>query len=284
MGLFTYQILLKKQIHRMNQILEKRVKEQGRQPVSLELINDELSHLAKNINVCLKAEENLRLEVLRGEKKFKELIANISHDLRTPLTAVMGYLQLLEKDKLTNDQLEKLTIAIKHTNELGSLIEQFFEYAYLINHEPKIDWERINLTNQVTECLVASVSMLEENNLSVDYKEPKPIFINGDQIMITRIIQNLIRNCAKHAHGDIKIRIKITDQVILSFSNPVKDMHSVDTERLFERFYTGDSSRNYSSGLGLSIVKILVEQMGGTVGADLNNGMLHVYICMPLYE
>jgi signal transduction histidine kinase len=266
----------------MNQILEKRVNEQSRQPVSLELINDELNQLAKNINICFKAEENLRLEVLRGEKKFKELIANISHDLRTPLTAVKGYLQLLEKDELTNNQIEKLAIAIKHTNELDNLIEQFFEYAYLINHEPKINWERMNLTNLVTECIVVAVTMLEENNINVDYIESKPIYINGDLIMMTRIIQNLIRNCAKHGGGDIKIRLKATDQVILSFSNPVKDMQSIDTERLFERFYTGDSSRNYSGGLGLSIVKILVEQMGGTVGAALKKEILDVYIRMPI--
>lgn len=97
------------------------------------MINKGLNDLTANINKCLKSEDTLRLKGFRADKKFKELIANILHDLRTPLTAIKGYQQLMEKGELTEEQRKKLEIVQKHTEELGQLIEHFFEYSYLLN-------------------------------------------------------------------------------------------------------------------------------------------------------
>ena len=142
----------------INRQLGRRIKDHIRQPISLELINGELNQLTDNINKCFKAEEIIRLEGIREEKQFKELIANISHDLRTPLTAIKGYQQLLENSGLTEEQQKKLQIAQKHADELGTLIEHFFEYSYLLNAEPKLNIEKLNITNIVTECIVASIT------------------------------------------------------------------------------------------------------------------------------
>lgn len=282
LGLIVYLIMLKRQMNQINELLEKRMREQTRQPVSLDMINKELNRLARNINICLKAEENLRLGKIREEKKFKEMIINISHDLRTPLTAVKGYLQLLDKEELRKEQKFKLEIAIKHTNELGNLIEHFFEYAYLLNHEPEINLERINLNNLVIENLVSSIMVLEEKKLYVDYKETEPVFILGDHEMMTRIIQNLIRNCAQHATGNIIIKIERKKRAVLSFANQVGEPNKINAERLFDRFYTGDDSRRHSTGLGLSIVKLLAEQLGGTAGACVEENMLKINIELPI--
>ena len=161
--LFTlYIIFLQLQLRSINRQLTKRLTEHTRQPISLALINKELNALAVNINKCLKAEENLRLEAIREEKHFKEMISNISHDLRTPLTAIKGYQQLMEKGMLLSDQRQKLQIAQKHADELGVLIEHFFEYSYLVNAEPVLQIERINLTNLVTECLANLLPFLKK--------------------------------------------------------------------------------------------------------------------------
>ncbi len=279
-----YIIFLQLQLRNINVQLTKRLTERTRQPISLQLINKGLNTMAVNINNCLKAEETLRLNSVREEKKFKELIANISHDLRTPLTAIMGYQQLMENGELTNEQQKKLQIARKHAEELSLLIENFFEYSYLLNTELVLNMERINLTNIVTECLAASVPTFEKNNMKVHLEETPPIFVLADKEMVMRIIQNLIRNCIQHCNGDIEVRLLATENVLISFRNPVKSTSEIDVERLFDRFYTGDKSRSNNTGLGLSIVRLLAETMGGSASASLQTGLLDIKVSLPLFK
>lgn len=281
--LIMYIILLRRQFTNINRQLDKRLKGHSRQPVSIELINHQLNQLVININNCLKAEENLRLVSVREEKKFKELIANISHDLRTPLTAIKGYLQLIDNSELKSDQKDKLQIARKHSDELEQLISHFFEYSYLIISEPQLKMERINLTNLVAECLAESVPTLENHNLTLHFEETKTIFVLGDKESILRIVQNLIRNCIQHAKGDIEVRLFEKNQAVLSFQNLVNNDSEINPYKLFDRFYTGDKARSNSSGLGLSIVRILAEQMGGCAGASIENGKIDIHVRLPLY-
>lgn len=280
--LVLYIALLHRQLRRISQQLDKRLTEGTRQPVSLQLINGELNKLTANINKCLKAEETLRLESVLEEKKFKELIANISHDLRTPLTAVKGYQQLLGKSNLTDEQQKKLKIAQKYAEDLGRLIDYFFEYSYLVNAELKPNPERINLTNLVIECLAASVSSFEERALEVHFSEAPTVFTLADREMTVRIVQNLIRNCAAHSDGNVSVLLSASENAVLSFKNPVKNISNIDVNRIFERFYTGDRARSKTTGLGLPIVKLLAEQMGGTAGACLQNNELSIHVELPL--
>ncbi|MDR3644299.1 MAG: HAMP domain-containing sensor histidine kinase [Clostridia bacterium] len=277
-----YIVFLQLQLRSINRQLDKRLTEKTRQPIRLELFNHELNALAVNINRCLKAEETLRLDGVREEKHFKELIANISHDLRTPLTAIKGYQQLMEKGGLSQEQQKKLQTAQRHADELGSLIEHFFEYSYLVNAELKLNPERINLTNLTAECLAEAVTLFEGNNLAVHFEQAPPVFVMADREMTVRILQNLIRNCAMHSAGDVTVRLQADQKAVLSFENPVRDGSKIDTERLFDRFYTADKARSSTTGLGLSIVKLLAEQMGGSVGAAIREGLLEIRVELPL--
>lgn len=270
------------QFRNINRQLSKRLVEHTRQPISLELINKELNILVANINKCLKAEEILRLESIREEKRFKEMIANISHDLRTPLTAIKGYQQLMEKGDLTEDQKLKLQIAQKHTHELGGLIEHFFEYSYLVNSELKANIERINLTDLLIECLAEAVTTFEERGLRVHFEESPAVFIVADKEMTIRILQNLIRNCATHSVGDIEVHVFSLESGVITFRNPVASGSKIEVEQLFDRFYTADQSRSKTTGLGLHIVKLLAEQMGGSTGAVIKDGMLEIWVKLPL--
>jgi len=280
----VYIVFLQLQLRNINRQLAKRLTENTRQPINLELFNKELNFLAININRCLKVEETLRIDGIREEKRFKELIANISHDLRTPLTAIKGYQQLIGKGTLSAEQKNKLLIAEKYADELGGLIEHFFEYSYLLNVEAELNIERINLTNLLTESLAAAVNKFEEKNLAVHLEETPPIFVDTDKKRLLRIIQNLIRNCVQHSNGDIEVNLMTTDKAVISFKNPVENPSAIDVTRIFDRFYTGDIARNKSTGLGLSIIKLLAEQIGGNTSAELQGNMISIKVELPLKD
>jgi len=280
--LASYIVLLQHQFSNINRQLEKRLVGNTRKPISVELINRELNQLTANINKCLKAEETLRLDSVREEKQFKELIANISHDLRTPLTAIKGFQQLLGNSDLTVDQQKKLQIARKHADELGHLIEHFFEYSYLLNAEVKLNIEKINLTYIVTECLAASIGDFEKSGLMVHLEESSPVFVLADQEMLIRIIQNLIQNCIVHSASDVVVQISAMENAVISFENSVYTATEIDVNSLFDRFYTQDQARRKTTGLGLSIVKLLAEQMGGNVNASLLGNELEIVVELPI--
>ena len=283
--LIAYIAFIQKQLRSINRQLDKRLSENTRQPLTIDLFNKTINKLAININLCLKLEEKQRLEGIREQKQFKELISNISHDLRTPLTAIKGYQQLLEKETLSNTQLEKLHTAQKYTDELGDLIEHFFEYSYLITARVEPSLEKINLTNLAIDCVLSYIGIFEEKNISVNIEETPPIYVLGDKKMLTRVIENLLNNCAKHSLGDIDVKIESKSKARITFINPVNPNININVDKLFHRFYTGDSTRNKSTGLGLSIVEFLVEQMNGNVGAylDTKSNKIAIFFEVPLF-
>lgn len=284
--LFLYIIFILKQLKSINKQLDKRLIENTRQPLNIELFNKTITNLSKNINRCLKLEEKRRLESINDQKQFKELISNISHDLRTPLTSIKGYQQLLEKTPLDKHQVQLLKTAQKSTDELGLLIENFFEYSYLVTAKTEPNLEKININNLIVECVLSYIAIFEEKNLNVNIKETPPVFILGDKNMLIRIIENLLNNCAKHSLGDIDIKIEFLQNAKITFTNPINQDTNINVDKLFHRFYTSDSTRNKSTGLGLSIVEFLVKQMDGNVGAYLNktDHTLSIFFEIPLFK
>jgi len=280
--LIIYIAALIRETKRMSSQLERRLLEKTPEPISLETVSGGLNRLAENINLCLQAEENLRLESYREEKRVREMTANISHDLRTPVTAIRGYLQLIEKDSLTDGQMEKLRIAQKHTDELAKLIEYFFEYSSLASGEPELSPKRVNLTNLTASLLAGFVDSFEEKGIDVDFKENSSVFCMADEEMTRRIIHNLIKNCLQHSAGNVAVSLFVEDdKSYISFLNPVLPEAELDAEAIFDRFVTFDKARNKSGGLGLAIVKLLAGQMGGVATAALANGCLEIRVGLP---
>lgn len=281
--LALYLLVIRLQLRSINRQMEKRLTARTREPLHLELIHGDLNRLTANINRSFQAEEALRLEQLREEKRFKEWIANLSHDLRTPLTAIKGYHQLLAKSELTADQRHKLAVAERHAADLGALIEHFFEYAYELQAEPVLHLERLNLTNLVMDSLAASIELFESKRLVVNVQEQPPVFAYADRERVQRIVHNLIRNGIAHAAATLDIRVQaVADMAVLTFRNPVEPGSGLDANRLFERFYTANRSKSRTTGLGLAIVKLLAEQQGGRVGAAMEEDVLEISVSLPL--
>lgn len=278
-----YAAILRHQIHRMRRQLELRQKEHTRQPLSLELMDAELNRLAAELNRCLAHEQLATLESARHEKQFKEMIMSISHDLRTPLTAIMGNLQMLEQGELNDADRRRLTVVSRQAGELSTLVEHFWEYAYYSIAEPALELERINMTNLVAECIADHVPELEERGLSVQFDPLESVYALADRECAVRILRNLIRNAILHAAGDIGMVLTTTEiHAVLAIQNPIAPDANLDISRIFDRFYSVDSSRGQATGLGLAIVKLLAQRMGGDARASQVGEILEIQVKLPV--
>ena len=279
-----YIALLSKQICSIRRQLENRRRNNTQQPLSLELLNSELSKLAANINQSLELGQRVIAASTHKEKEFREMIASISHDLRTPLTAIKGNIQLIEREELSAEQAQKLLTVKKHIEEMARLVEGFWEYSYFSISEDDTNPEKINLTNLVAECIANYVSQLEDKGIEVSYEQETPLFILADISYSTRILNNLIQNCLNHSFGDVYIGLeRKNENVILSVKNPVSKDVNIDTAHIFDRFYTADKARKKAAGLGLAVVNLLVNKMGGRALATFENGILDISIEFVLW-
>ena len=275
-------IHIKMQLRSLTGQLKKRLKDGTRNYVHVSLLDGSVSRLAAEINKCFVQDDQAKQTLEREEKQFRETIANISHDLRTPLTSIKGFLQLLERENPTEAQRKRLAVIRKHSNELGDLIEHFFEYSYLLSNDAELHYERFCLTDETAECIAAAVLQLEEKGINVNIGQFDRVLLTADREKTTRIIQNLIRNCIQHSGGDITVDVSEENGTArLTISNPVIDSSAIEPERLFDRFYTAEKSRRKSTGLGLSIVRLLAEQMNGKAYATLDGNRLSITVELP---
>ena len=275
-------IHIKWQLHSLSSQLVKRLNDGSRNYLHVTLLDRSVSRLASEMNKCFMQDDQAKQILEREEKQFRETIANISHDLRTPLTSIKGFLQLLEREEPTEAQRKRLNVIRKHANELGDLIEHFFEYSYLLSNDSDMHYERFCLTDETAECIAAAVPQLEEKNIEVHIGQFSRVLVTADREKTVRIIQNLVRNCIHHSAGDINVDVSESEELArLTISNPVLNPSSLQPERLFDRFYTAEKSRRKSTGLGLSIVRLLAEQMNGRAYASLDGNMLSITVELP---
>lgn len=282
--LVIYILYVQKQIKTINKQIDVRMSEESGQPIQIQLINKNLNTLTADFNRILDSKERLRIKTIKHEEKIKDMIANISHDLRTPLTAVKGYVQLLMKSVTDEKESEMLKVSLNHINELEKLINSFFELSYMEISKPENNLKKINLTNLVANMAADYVYQFEEHNMEVRYEVEKPMFVYADEDKTKRIVNNLIKNCISHSNGNVEINIEEDENISLSFKNPVEEHMEINAENLFDRFYIADKSRNKgSTGLGLSIVKLLAEQMGGKAEASFENNALEIKVQFEKY-
>ena len=229
--------------------------------LELSLTDRDLERLAGQINRHYARQRSLTAGALRHEEQLKESIAGISHDLRTPLTVIMGHLQLLERTFLSEEQLRRTDTALRKARRMNELIEAFYELSVLNSEQLQPHKESVNLSN-----------------LLIDLPE-KSVFLRTDPGMLERILQNLLTNAVRYSPGDIRISLSENPEgsIMLRMENPVEAGARPDVERMFDRFYTGDAARTQgSTGLGLAVVKLLAEKLGGEVTATLTGNWLAV--------
>ena len=274
-------VVMRREIRSMSRQLEDLSAGRSEKKISLTLVDARLNELATQINENMELQKQLRIDARKSEQRLKDSIAGVSHDLRTPLTAIIGYIQMLERSGLNGEQQEKATIILKKANAMRELVESFFELSVIESGQSELAEEAVNFTNIVSEAVVDFIPRFEAAELEPDVDlGDKSLYIAGDTTALGRIVQNLLSNALKYTAGRVKVALEERDgEIILTVVNEVRPDTPPDMERIFERFYTGDDCRNSgSAGLGLYIVKLLAEKMQGAVSASIENKMLSVYV------
>lgn len=234
-----------------------------------------IRYLAKAINLQLTELRKIKRQYENGDKELKEAITNISHDLRTPLTAIWGYLDLLEKKDLPSDSKRYIEQIRNRSEALKQLTEELFRYS-VISSTTEVLCEKVNVCQILEETLISFEGAFAKRNIVPNIKLPThPIWRELDISALTRIFNNIINNAIKYSDGDFSVSLNDFGNII--FSNSAKELSIVEVGKLFDRFYTVDSARK-STGLGLSIAKLLVERMNGTINADYKENNLIITV------
>lgn len=246
--------------------------------VSVSSRDETVRTLAKTINIQLSELRRIKRQYENGDQELKDAITNISHDLRTPLTAIWGYLDLLEKKNLREDEKRYVEQIRNRSEALRQLTEELFRYS-VISSTPEMSYENVDMRRVVEETLISFEGALQEAKIIPDVQLPAtPIWRRLDSTALTRIFSNIINNAIKYTDGDFSIVLKENGSV--TFSNTAKELNTVEVGKLFDRFYTVDSARK-STGLGLSIAKLLTERMKGSIKAEYVSDKLNIVVSFP---
>ncbi|EJT6164830.1 sensor histidine kinase [Clostridium perfringens] len=279
-------ILKTKEINRLTLELKKLNREGKIEKLRLSLPNKNIENLIVEINTLIDDKRKMENIYKEKDKELREAIANMSHDLRTPLTSIMGYVYLLNDDKLDKEERkEYLKIIEKRSLVLNDLITNFYGLSRIQADQYEIKLEPVNLELVLGEIIAAFYETL-------DYKFGEPEInieeglgpVLGDKQALNRIFTNLIENIIKHGEGEVKISLKKKNKyIVMEFSNKAEELEPKDVNRIFEKFFTKDRMRTgQNTGLGLAIVKLLVEKQGQKIEAKKVGNRLVINIIWSL--
>lgn len=230
--------------------------------------------LANSINIQLRKLRKERRRFQQGDLELKNAVTNISHDLRTPLTAIFGYLDLLDKEEKTETVSQYLEVIRNRTEILMQLTEELFRYSVILTTEDDLKIEPVVINNILEESIASFYTALKEKGIVPNITMPdKKVIRNLDRSYLSRIFSNLLNNAVKYSSGDLIIILKESGEI--NFINHASNLSPIEVGKLFDRFYTVNNARN-STGLGLAISKTLVEKMGGTISADYEKDILTI--------
>lgn len=241
----------------------------------------ELYELSDNVNELLDNSEKLRQKAEQNEQDLKDAITNISHDIRTPLTSLDGFFQLLKNAGSEEERAGCVDVIQDRINNLKYMLEELFTYTKLQNEDYKLQTESVDIIRCVSSALVAFYNEFQENGIDAqtDFTDIE-IIVECNAEAVQRIVQNVLKNVLDHGSKAVKMALKQeNERVIFTCSNKVDDPDSIDVSQVFSRFYKSDPARTHSStGLGLAIAKGLAERMNGGMTAEIEGEWFKVEV------
>lgn len=266
--------LLKKSTREITTQLDEKLTADTNTLIDVSSGDKDIRNLASNLNEQLKILRSEHIRCQQGDTELKNAVTNISHDLRTPLTAISSYLDLLETNPEKSEQYIK--IIRERTENLNQLTDELFRYSVITSPEYNDIVEPVVINSVLEESILSYYAALQEHGITPDIDITETQIIRSiSPNALSRVFANLLNNAIKYSDGDL--HIAMSDNGVITFSNKSVELNEIQTERLFDRFYTVENARK-STGLGLSIAKILIEQMNGTISAEYSNNTLFIRI------
>lgn len=249
--------------------------------ITIGLLDKRIEKLAENINGIIQVKKQSEINKIKIENDLRQTIANMSHDLRTPLTSIIGYIQFLKLDSISEDEKkEYLDIAEQRAKALEGLLNDFYELSLIESLDYELNLQKLNINKILQEVILGKYADFTKININPNIEIPKEnIYIVGEKKSLERIIENLLSNSIKYAEDSVEICLIVEKNiVVLKISNTAKNLTLDDVKNVFDRFYMADKTRSgKGTGLGLSIAKGLVEKMNGNILADMKDDIFTIY-------
>lgn len=252
--------------------------------ITTEMKKGHIGELAELLNTLLKERKKGRADYQKKEQMIADIYTNLSHDIRTPLTSLDGYFQLLEETQEENDRKRYIQIIQERIESLKEMLEELFTYTKLQNGTYELKLEPQNVGQILKETVFSYYDDWAEQEISPQFEiTEEPVWIRGNKQALRRTIQNIIKNGLDHGNKEIRIQLSRNEkQMELVFQNKIEPGEQIDISRVFERFYKADKARSKSStGLGLSIAKGFVEKMHGEIAAEIKEDWFCIKISFP---
>lgn len=261
--------LLHRGLMEIDRCLEDILSQDTNRQITLSSRDRSIGRLASRLNVHLGQLRRNQLKYTNGDRELKEAITNISHDLRTPLTAISGYLELLERENRSTEVLRCLEIIRTRTEYMKQLTEELFRYSLALS-VPEEKPQLLSLNRVLEECLLSFYEALRKKGITPIISMPEEqVTRTLDPAALSRIFQNVLGNAVKYSGGDLVVRL--SEDGTVTCSNTAPNLNPLLTEQLFDRYYTVETvaspNSESSTGLGLSIARLLTERLGGEISA-----------------
>lgn len=278
--IFTAALLIKVYLMKVSarEIIEKlseKLTENTNTLIDISSSDRTMQKLAQELNVQLRQMQKERQRFCQGDAELKKAVTNISHDLRTPLTALCGYLDLLEQEEMSEKAGWYVVQIADRTDRMKQLMEELFQYSVAASvKEMELEW--LCLNSVLEESIASFYSVFVERGITPEISISNvKVERRLDRSALVRIFGNIISNALKYSDGDFFV--EMSENGVIQFSNTAKGLGAVEVCRLFDRFFTVETAVK-STGLGLSIAKGLTEQMGGRIEAEYVKGRIVIRV------
>lgn len=272
-------ISLKRAVKEIEESLSEKLTTDTNTLIDISSNDKRIRSLAGTLNRELAVFRKEKLRYMNGNNELKNSVTNISHDLRTPLTAICGYIELLEREEKTKEAEKYLDIIKKRAEFMVKLTEELFGYSVIMSEDGGKTTSYTDVKNVLEESIASFYEVLMARNIvPVINLTKEKVIRKTDPHALSRVFSNLLNNAVKYSDGDLEISLFENGEIV--FANTASKLNVVEVEKLFDRFYTVETAKN-STGLGLSIAKTLTEQMSGEISAKYKDGKLYIKIILP---
>lgn len=271
-------LFLKRNLKDMCEMLDEHLSQQTNTLLSISSSYHMLKRFTAELNSQLRRLRQQRRQFTNGNHRLKNAVTAISHDLRTPLTAICGYLDLLDSEEKSMEAERYLRILRNRVEQLVAMTEELFHFSVTIVSENDKE-EFVVLNEALEDCIAGFYAVLKANQIEpVIHLPQKKVVRKLNPLMLSRVFTNLMNNALKYSDGDLDIRLSETGDI--TFTNTAFNLDPIQVARLFDRFYTVHHAEK-STGLGLEISRTLLERMNGTITAEYLNQKLCIQIKLP---